>query len=101
MRNRLLVFFCVVAFALPLAAQGTRSWVKFRLQNGNTVSVVLKDEPALTTRKAVVMDGKIELARLGKVPADGLTIREFSQIVTGRYSEIVKNPKITINIHFF
>ena len=101
MRNRIFALFLMVAFTLSLAAQGTRSWGQFRLQNGDTLSVVVKDERALDTRKAVIMDGKIELAKLGKVPADGLTIREFSQIVTGRYRELVKDPKVTINIHFF
>jgi protein involved in polysaccharide export with SLBB domain len=94
-----LAFIFMIGFTL---ASGAHS-VTGLLKSGDTLSIVVHGEPDtnINIRKAVITDGKIDLPRLGRVPAEGLTLQEFYRIVEGQYSKLLKDPQITVSLRIF
>lgn len=46
----------------------------------------------------VAPGGQIQLPAIGSVQAGGLTLSEFQEEITSRYSRYLKNPQVTVNL---
>ncbi len=62
---------------------------RYRIRNGDVVSVRLILNPELNVDLPVRADGKISLALVGEVPAAGLTLGELRAAISGGYKSFV------------
>lgn len=66
----------IVSIVVPLAhSQGS----EYKLQPSDVLNITVHGQPDLTTRTRVTKDGYITFPLLGKVMAQGITVRELEQ----------------------
>lgn len=71
----------------------------FVIQPGDTISVRVYNQEALTTNKARVRaDGRISLPLLNDVVASGYSPTTLSQQLETRYKEFIKLPVVTVSV---
>ena len=104
---------CLIMFFLLLGGQSfgiqtpsfpvQPSGLRF-LESGDVlfISVVSETEDVrLEVRRVVITDGKVDLPILGKVQAEGLSIKEFLEILKGRYAKRLTSPKVSVGWRLF
>ena len=71
---------------------------EYRIGFGDVLEVKFFYDPELDETLLVRSDGRITLPRLGDIVVAGLTPTQLDSIITTKYSEILKNPDITIQV---
>ncbi len=71
---------------------------EYRIGFGDVLDVKFFYDPELNETLLVRSDGRVTLPRLGDLVVVGMTPSQLDSIVTIRYSEILKNPDITIQV---
>jgi polysaccharide export outer membrane protein len=82
-------------------ANGTNQAAKlpdsYHIGAGDVLSVEVWKEPdASTSQTQVRPDGIVSLSLIGEVKAMGLTPTEFENLLTTRYKEYVRSPRVTV-----
>jgi polysaccharide export outer membrane protein len=70
----------------------------FTFQVGDELAVDVWKEKDLATTQRIQRDGTISPHVLGTVPVVGRTVEEVRQDLTERYSEYIKEPKVSVRI---
>lgn len=72
---------------------------------GDTLQIYVLGHPDLSSTRAssdsaytVRPDGKVNFPLVGEIDTKGLTIFEFTQLLTNELSEYIVNPQITVNV---
>jgi len=68
----------------------------YRIGAGDLLRITVWKNPELTAEVPVRPDGKISVALLDDVQADGLTTAELKQLITTELSEYIANPDVTV-----
>jgi polysaccharide export outer membrane protein len=71
---------------------------EYQIGFGDVLEVKFFYDPELNETLLVRSDGRITLPRLGDIIVAGLTPTHLDSIITEKYSEILKNPDITIQV---
>jgi len=75
--------------------------LEYRLGFGDVLEIKFFYNPELNQELVVRPDGRVTLPRLGDIFVVGLTPSELDEIITKKYSEIIKNPDITVIVKEF
>lgn len=74
----------------------------YPLRVGDVLEIKVYEEDDLNTEVRVDQEGGIELALLGRVKVESLTVEAARQLITARYhAEYVINPRVTLAIKEF
>ena len=71
---------------------------EYTLGIGDIMDIEFYYHPEINKRVTIRPDGKITLARKGDIHAANLTLRELNQNITKLYSNIFKDPLVTITL---
>ena len=71
---------------------------EYALEIGDVMDIEFYYHPEINKRVTIRPDGKITLARKGDIHAANLTLRELNQNITKLYSNIFKDPLVTITL---
>jgi polysaccharide export outer membrane protein len=71
---------------------------EYTLEVGDVMDIEFYYHPEINKRVAIRPDGKITLARKGDIRAAGLTTRQLTENITALYSDIFKDPLVTITL---
>jgi polysaccharide export outer membrane protein len=86
----------LLALVVPSSALAQSEYV---VGPQDVLSITVFDTPELTGKFTVAADGTIAYAMLGRIKAEGLTLRalenELKRLLTGDY---LKNPQVTVSI---
>lgn len=83
----------------PIYVPGvTPALPEYRIGFGDILGIKFFYDPELNEELLVRSDGRITLPRLGDFVVVGLTPTQVDSIVTEKYSEILKNPDITVQV---
>jgi len=74
---------------------------RFRLRNGDTVDLSFVYVPEFNQTLTIQPDGYITLRGIGDVRAGGLSVPELKQVVESKYSGIMKDPNVSVEIKDF
>ncbi|MBU1044376.1 MAG: polysaccharide biosynthesis/export family protein [Candidatus Omnitrophica bacterium] len=88
-----------IPVSLPEIKQ--KSAVKYRIGNGDVLSVKVWQNPDLDDQVIVRPDGLISFALVGEVEASGKTITEFSNTLTQGLREFIKYPQVSVSVNTF
>ena len=77
----------------------------YKLRSGDQLSIVLTQDPSIstpsssdTTQYQVRPDGKVSVPYIGAVNASGLTVEEFTNVLTRDFSKYYIDPDVSVNI---
>lgn len=68
---------------------------------GDELDIVFYSEPRLNQLMYVRPDGYISLQLIGEVRADGLSVPELRKTLEEKYSEVLSDPRLNVNIKTF
>lgn len=68
----------------------------YRLQQGDEVQVSVQDRDDLGRISTVAPDGKVYLAYLEPIQAEGKTLKELSQAAEEKYQPLVRSARVTL-----
>jgi polysaccharide biosynthesis/export protein len=74
---------------------------RYRIHNGDTISLNFRFTPQFDTTASVQPDGYISLREIGDFKAEGLTLPELNQALQTAYSKILNDPVITATLTDF
>jgi len=74
---------------------------RYRLRNGDTVDLSFVYVPEFNQTLTIQPDGYITLRGIGDVRAGGLSVPELKQVVESKYSGIMKDPNVSVEIKDF
>jgi polysaccharide export outer membrane protein len=80
------------------AAQPQDGGFEYTLADSDVLQILVWQNPDLTQEVIVRPDGKISCALIGEVAVGGITISALTNILTERYSEYIRNPKVSVSI---
>lgn len=67
------------------------------LRRGDVIDILVMEHPEFSVANSVVLpDGTVQFPGLGSIPAAGLSIREFTQIMNQNVEKYVVNPIVSI-----
>lgn len=67
------------------------------IKKGNVLNVMVMGHPEFTLEKVLVLpDGYIQFPGLGSLQASGMSVKEFTDIVSQNVSKYVVNPVVTV-----
>ena len=98
-----------IAAALALCAALTFSGVaaaeEYIMSPGDQLQIYVLGHPDISSTRAnndssytVRPDGKMNFPLVGEIDVNGMTVFEFTQLLTKELSEYIINPKITVNV---
>src|SRR5262245_22357895 len=98
MFTRLVAASAALALAvLPASAQEKR----YLLRNGDTVDLNFVYVPEFNQSLTIQPDGYISLRAVGDIRAGGLSVPELEKAVESRYSSIMKDPDVSVELKDF
>ena len=68
----------------------------YRINAGDTISILVYDHPDLKTQTKVTPDGKIGMVFLGEVDVAGLTLAEAARKIEAGLKEYIKEPAVAL-----
>jgi len=68
------------------------------LQAGDVLTIEVAGEPAISGQYTVDPSGTIILSMVGEIPVTGLTVEEFTGVLTQRLKQYVVEPSVTVNL---
>jgi polysaccharide export outer membrane protein len=75
---------------------------EYTINAQDILNVQVFDEPELSTKYRVEADGMITFPLLGRVPASGLTLREFQdRLRSGLSAGYIRNPQVRVDIESY
>lgn len=91
---------CAGSNAPPLgAAQAQEGLRAYRLGAGDKLRVTVYNEPNLSGEYAVSSAGEIAFPLVGMIAADGRTVGEVTQTLTGRIAEgYMTDPRVSVEV---
>ena len=69
----------------------------YTINAGDNISIVVYNNPDLTTRVAVTPDGYIGMVFAGQVKVAGLTIEQAIRLIEQKLSKYIRNPKVGVS----
>jgi polysaccharide export outer membrane protein len=69
---------------------------EYRFGYGDVIEVKFFYNPNLNEFLTIRPDGRVTLPRLGDILVVGMTPMQLDELITGKYSEIIKEPDITV-----
>jgi polysaccharide export outer membrane protein len=85
--------------ATPAETSVAQPGADYRLRKGDKLSIKFLYQPELSDASIVVRpDGKISLAMIEEVKAEGLTPKELRAVLEKAYREILLDPEITVTV---
>ena len=98
-----------IAAALALCAAltfgGTAAAEEYIMCPGDQLQIYVLGHPDISSTRAnndssytVRPDGKMNFPLVGEIDVNGMTVFEFTQLLTKELSEYIINPKITVNV---
>ncbi len=98
-----LVLAAVLGLALTFC--GVAAAEEYIMTPGDQLQIYVYGHPEISSTRAnsdssytVRPDGKLNFPLVGEIDINGLTVFEFTQILTKELSEYIINPKITVNV---
>jgi polysaccharide biosynthesis/export protein len=84
----------------PQSMDGVQPETAYTLGAGDLLRIDSYDTPdlVLDARYPVLLDGSVNLPWVGSIPVAGLTLKEASNRLKGRYGKFIKNPTITVSL---
>jgi polysaccharide export outer membrane protein len=83
----------------PPGARGDDAKTEYTINAQDILNVQVFDEPDLSTKYRVEADGMITFPLIGRVPASGLTLREFQDRLRASLAAgYIKNPQVRVDI---
>lgn len=79
-------------------AQTTSAVAEYTVSVDDELKISVWQNPDLDQEVAVRPDGRISLPLIGDLVAEGLTISRLDEEITGRLSEFVRNPQVSVLI---
>ena len=70
----------------------------YRITTGDELELFVWNHPDLARQMTVMMDGSISMPMVGKLPAEGLTVKELEYMVEDELSEYIRQPRVSIII---
>jgi polysaccharide biosynthesis/export protein len=98
----ILLLLCLMLGGADLAAQESQKTADYIVGPQDVLSITVFDEPQLSGRFRVDNDGNFAFPFIGRVKADGLTLRAIEADLRRRLGEgYLKNPQVTIEVDQF
>ncbi|HXP86623.1 MAG TPA: polysaccharide biosynthesis/export family protein [Bryobacteraceae bacterium] len=92
MLHRFIGCVALLTFGLLLIAQNSQDSA---IKNGETLKITVYREPDLSRTITVKSDGNLYFPVIGNIPAEGLTLSQFSRALQMALTSIVNNPLVT------
>src|SRR5438552_2788320 len=74
---------------------------RYKLRNGDSLDLNFVYVPEFNQTITIQPDGYVTLRAIGDVRAGGLTVPELKKAVEAKYTEILKDPDVSIEIKDF
>ncbi len=84
--------------ALPSSQSVSRAELPYTLGAGDRVRVDVYRVPQYSGEVDVLVDGSLNLALVGSVPVEGLTLKQSSGTISTAYSRYLKQPIVTVTL---
>lgn len=74
---------------------------RYRIQRGDSLELTFPFLPTFNQAMTVQPDGFITLRGIGEQQAEGLTVSQLTEALRGRYTSILRDPVITVELRDF
>jgi len=93
----IVVFFA--GFVQAAENSGSSGQEYYIIGKGDVLEISVWNEPEVSRRVKVRIDGRISMPLVDEIHAAGMTPMELKEVITGRLSEYIEVPVVTIMIH--
>lgn len=98
-------YLLAAVLGLALAFCGAAAAEEYIMTPGDQLQIYVLGHPDISSTRAnndsaytVRPDGKLNFPLVGEIDVNGLTVFEFTNLLTKELSEYIINPKITVNV---
>ena len=98
-------FLLAAVLGLALTVCGAAAAEEYIMTPGDQLQIYVLGHPDISSTRAnsdssytVRPDGKLNFPLVGEIDVNGLTVFEFTNLLTKELSEYIINPKITVNV---
>ena len=98
-------YLLAAVLGLALTFCGAAAAEEYIMTPGDQLQIYVLGHPDISSTRAnndsaytVRPDGKMNFPLVGEIDVNGLTVYEFTQLLTKELSEYIINPKITVNV---
>ena len=98
-------YLLAVVLGLALTFCGAAAAEEYIMTPGDQLQIYVLGHPDISSTRAnsdssytVRPDGKLNFPLVGEIDVNGLTVFEFTNLLTKELSEYIINPKITVNV---
>lgn len=98
-------YLLAAVLGLALTFCGAAAAEEYIMTPGDQLQIYVLGHPDLSSTRSssdsaytVRPDGKLNFPLVGEIDVNGLTVFEFTQLLTKELSEYIVNPKITVNV---
>ena len=98
-------YLLAVMLGLALTVCGAAAAEEYIMTPGDQLQIYVLGHPDISSTRAntdsaytVRPDGKLNFPLVGEIDVNGLTVFEFTNLLTKELSEYIINPKITVNV---
>ena len=98
-------FVLAAVLGLALTFSGAAAAEEYIMTPGDQLQIYVLGHPDISSTRAnsdssytVRPDGKLNFPLVGEIDVNGLTVFEFTNLLTKELSEYIINPKITVNV---
>jgi len=99
MLKRLIVL--LVVLLTPMVRPAVSQDSRYKLRSGDTIDLSFVYVPEFNQTLTIQPDGYITLRAAGDVRASGLSVPELKKVVESKYSAIMKEPDVSVEIKDF
>ncbi|HEY2384390.1 MAG TPA: polysaccharide biosynthesis/export family protein [Terriglobia bacterium] len=87
--------------SIATAFTATPQQSRYQLKNGDTLDLTFVYVPEFNQTVSIQPDGFVSLRAVGDVRAGGLTIPELTKAIEAKYTDIMKQPEVNVEIKDF
>ena len=98
-------YLLAVVLGLALTFCGAAAAEEYIMTPGDQLQIYVLDHPDISSTRGntdmayiVRPDGKLNFPLVGEIDINGLTVYEFTKLLTKELSEYIINPQITVNV---
>ena len=86
----------LIAFMLPIVFDLPCMAINYVLAPNDQIEVKIIGQKELDTKQSIAPDGTISLPLLGRVTAQGQTLKGFNDYLSAEFAKYIKNPQVVV-----
>ena len=88
--------FLIILHSLFISHSSLVIAAEYRLAPNDTLEITIVGHKNLSTKQTITPDGTLSLPIIGRINAEGLTLKQLDEYLTAEFAKYIEKPQITV-----